>query len=110
MLHFIVNIRGGSGKAFLKWNKIQKILKDKNIEYKTHVTQRAGHASQIARELSLSDESDLRLVVVGGDGALNEVINGIGKNTRKAKFRRKISRKSKSGWFRQEAETILAGE
>lgn len=80
MLHFIVNIRGGSGKAFLKWNKIQKILKDKNIEYKTHVTQRAGHASQIARELSLSDENDIRLVVVGGDGALNEVINGIGKN------------------------------
>lgn len=80
MLHFIVNIRGGSGKAFLKWNKIQKILKDKKIEYKTHVTQHAGHASQIAREIALSGEQDLRLVVVGGDGALNEVINGIGKN------------------------------
>jgi len=80
MLHFIVNIRGGSGKAFLKWNKIQKILKEKKIDYKTHVTQRAGHASQIAREISLSDENEIQLVVVGGDGALNEVINGIGKN------------------------------
>lgn len=80
MLHFIVNIRGGSGKAFLKWNKVQKILKDRNIEHKVHVTQHAGHASQIARELSLSGDEDLRLVVVGGDGALNEVINGIGAN------------------------------
>lgn len=83
MLHFIVNIRGGSGKALLKWNKIQKILKEKNIKYKTHITQKAGHASEIARELrklSLSEENDVRLVVVGGDGALNEVINGIGRN------------------------------
>lgn len=80
MIHFIVNIRGGSGKAFLKWNKIQRILKDRNIEYKTHITQRAGHASEIARTLSRSGEEDLRLIVVGGDGALNEVINGIGRN------------------------------
>lgn len=80
MLHFIVNIRGGSGQAFITWNKIQKILKDRKIEHKVHVTQRAGHASQIARELSVSGGEDMRLVVVGGDGALNEVINGIGKN------------------------------
>lgn len=80
MLHFIVNIRGGSGKAFITWNKIQKILKERKIEHKVHVTQHAGHASQIARELADSGEEDLRLVVVGGDGALNEVINGIWKN------------------------------
>lgn len=80
MIHFIVNIRGGSGHAFTTWSKVQKILKERKIEHKIHVTQRAGHASQIARELALSGGEDLRLVVVGGDGALNEVINGIGKN------------------------------
>lgn len=76
MYHFIVNIRGGSGKAFLKWQKIVKLLKKEKVEYKAHITQYAGHASEIARELSSGSET-VNLVVVGGDGAINEVVNGI---------------------------------
>ena len=77
MYHFIVNIHGGSGKAFLKWNKIRKLLKENNVEYKTHVPQRIGHASQLAKEISELKEEDIKIVVVGGDGTINEVLNGI---------------------------------
>ncbi len=78
MYHFIVNIHGGSGKAFLQWNKIRELLKEKNIEYITHVPLRVGHAEQIARDISKLDENDIKIIVVGGDGTINEVLNGIG--------------------------------
>lgn len=77
MYHFIVNIHGGSGKAFLKWNKIRAFLKTKKIEFKVHVPQRVGHAMQIAKEVSALPEDDIKIVVVGGDGTINEVLNGI---------------------------------
>ena len=77
MYHFIVNIHGGSGKAFLKWNKIRTFLKTKKVEFKVHVPQRVGHAMQIAKEVSALPEDDIKIVVVGGDGTINEVLNGI---------------------------------
>ena len=77
MYHFIVNIHGGSGKAFLKWNKIRAFLKTKKVEFKVHVPQRVGHAMQIAKEVSALPEDDIKIVVVGGDGTINEVLNGI---------------------------------
>ncbi|MCR4823687.1 MAG: diacylglycerol kinase family lipid kinase [Treponema sp.] len=77
MYHFIVNIHGGSGKAFLKWNKIRELLKAKKVEFKTHVPQRVGHAMQLAKDISELDEADIKIIVVGGDGTINEVLNGI---------------------------------
>ena len=77
MYHFIVNIHGSSGKAFLKWNKIRELLKARKVEFKVHVPQRIGHAMQIAKDVSELSEDDIKIVVVGGDGTINEVLNGI---------------------------------
>lgn len=77
MYHFIVNVHGGSGKAFLKWNKMRALLRAKNVEFKVHVPQRVGHATEIARNVSSLPEDDIKIVVVGGDGTINEVLNGI---------------------------------
>ena len=77
MYHFIVNIHGGSGKAFLKWNKIRALLNERKVEFKVRVPQAVGDASRIAREISELPEDDIRIVVVGGDGTINEVLNGI---------------------------------
>ncbi|MBQ9207556.1 MAG: diacylglycerol kinase family lipid kinase [Treponema sp.] len=77
MYHFIVNIHGGSGKAFLKWNKIRALLRKKNVEFKVRVPQGVGDASRIAKEISELSEDDIRIIVVGGDGTINEVLNGI---------------------------------
>lgn len=76
MYHFIVNIAGGSGKAKKTWDKVSSILDKNNIEYTLHKSEYAGHAKIIAKELSESFD-ECKLVVVGGDGTINEVLNGI---------------------------------
>lgn len=77
MYHFIVNIHGGSGKSFLLWNKIKELLKERNVEYATYVPLRVGHAGEIAKKIVALDDDDKKIVILGGDGTLNEVLNGI---------------------------------
>lgn len=77
MYYFIVNYTGGSGKAQRTWNKVHDLLKDKDISYKAYVTKRAGHAAELAKKISQLPGDDIRLIVVGGDGTINEVLNGI---------------------------------
>ena len=77
MYHFIVNIHGGSGKSFLLWNKIKELLKERGVEFETYVPLRVGHAGEIAKKIVALDDSDKKIVILGGDGTLNEVLNGI---------------------------------
>lgn len=77
MYYFIVNISSGSGKGKDVWRRVSNILKDRNIEYKAYKTRYKGHARQLATKISSMDASEVNLVVVGGDGTINEVINGI---------------------------------
>lgn len=76
MYYFIVNDHGGSGKAAKTWLTVETALKEKQIPYEAHKTNSVGHATQLAKEIT-SKEGKLTLVVVGGDGTLNEVLNGI---------------------------------
>ena len=76
MFHFIVNSHGGSGKAQKTWDTVQKILAEKNISYQSYITQGVGHATELARQIC-SQEKEVRLIVVGGDGTIDEVLNGI---------------------------------
>ncbi|MBR6914414.1 MAG: YegS/Rv2252/BmrU family lipid kinase [Treponema sp.] len=77
MYYFIVNVHGGSGKSFILWNKIKKILKKRNVEFENFVPQRVGHAAELAKKIADIDERDKKIVILGGDGTLNEVLNGI---------------------------------
>lgn len=80
--YFIVNEKSRRGKAKKIWSMIEKKLKSQKVEYETYLTQYVGHATEIARELDelvrdLSEGEYLKIVVVGGDGTMDEVINGI---------------------------------
>ena len=53
-----------------------KRLEEKSVPYQVFFTKYQGHATQIAR--TLTQEKDCRsLIVLGGDGTLNEAVNGI---------------------------------
>nr|MCR5214843.1 diacylglycerol kinase family lipid kinase [Eubacterium sp.] len=79
MYYFIVNYTGGSGNARGTWNRVHDLLKEKEVEYKAYVTKYGGHAGELARRIcsETEDEENIKLVVVGGDGTINEVLNGI---------------------------------
>ncbi len=77
MYYFIVNKTGGSGKAAQIWDEAVSILDEKGIAYQAFVTERAHHATELASKICGMDDEDIRLVVVGGDGTINEVLIGI---------------------------------
>lgn len=77
MLYFIVNQTARTGKGGQLWKEVKKVLSDKGVEYKAFRTVRAGHAGEIANKISNLKEDVKSLVVIGGDGTINEVVNGI---------------------------------
>lgn len=72
---FIVNPIAGKGKTLPIIAEINDIFKNLNEEYIIEVTKRPGHATEIVRDYVTKD--DYRVYSVGGDGTLNEVLNGI---------------------------------
>ena len=75
MYHIIVNPRGGKGKSLKALKKVTQIFEEKGVQFETHYTEYVGHATILARELSR--EENCKLIVLGGDGSLNEVVCGI---------------------------------
>ena len=96
MLYFIVNYHGGSGNAKRTWNQVHDVLHARDIAYKSYVTKKAGDGKMLAEKIcqeieekraqeevkfaesGLPEEYALpKLIVVGGDGTINEVLNGM---------------------------------
>lgn len=75
MYHIIVNPTGGKGKSLKALGKVEELLKKNGAEYTIHKTEYAGHATEIARELSQTP--DTKIIAMGGDGSFHEVLCGI---------------------------------
>ena len=75
MYHIIVNPQGGKGKSLKALTTVEEIFKNNNAQYVVHKTEYAGHATEIARELSKTP--DTNIVVMGGEGSFHEVLCGI---------------------------------
>lgn len=71
----IVNPAAGGSRGDKRWKAIEADLKLLGIPYKAHVTTATLHASHIAKEAV--EEGYRKLLIIGGDGTLNEVVNGL---------------------------------
>jgi len=71
----IVNMAAGGGKTKKDWLSIAQVLQQEGIRYEPFFTDRRLHASIIAR--NKIKEGYSKIIVVGGDGTMNEVINGV---------------------------------
>jgi YegS/Rv2252/BmrU family lipid kinase len=72
----VVNPNAGRRKGLLDWEKISGHLNHNNLQYNSVFTERPGHATEIVIE-NVEKEGYRRIVVVGGDGTMNEVVNGV---------------------------------
>lgn len=73
---FILNPAAGSGHAVETMNLMEQELRQQQIDYRIFRTERQGHATDIARELS-ADNDITAVISVGGDGTAFEVANGL---------------------------------
>jgi YegS/Rv2252/BmrU family lipid kinase len=71
----IVNERAGGGAMSEQFRRAEHELEDAVGPYEVAFTEARGHAMRLARE-AVSQGIE-RLIVAGGDGTLNEVVNGL---------------------------------
>ncbi len=77
MYYFIINPKSSSGRSSRFWQLIKDELDKNNISYSAHFSKEEGHASQLVTDICHSAKGIKNIVVIGGDGTLNEVVNGI---------------------------------
>lgn len=80
MYQFIVNPSAGAGRGYRIWKKMERQLENDSQEYRVFFTERQGDAAEIAKVLTADKEEAKILVVVGGEGTYNEVLNGVSFN------------------------------
>lgn len=71
----IVSSRSGKGRASKVWEKASSILKRKGVSFSASITEYQYHAIELARKAVLAGYR--KIMAVGGDGAIHEVLNGV---------------------------------
>ena len=72
---FVINPVAGSGKGMRVWKEVSAALKNADIDFHWAVSEYAGHATAIVLEARKNGFE--KFIAIGGDGTLNQVINGI---------------------------------
>ncbi|KAM7504608.1 hypothetical protein LguiB_003512 [Lonicera macranthoides] len=82
-----VNPRSGKGNGCKTWEAVAPIFSLAEVQTKLTVTERAGHAFGVMASISNRELSSYDgVVVVGGDGFFNEILNGILLSRHKAPY------------------------
>lgn len=76
MYYFILNPTAKSKGTDDTWQYTSRTLQQQGIPYRLCATQYSGHAGRLARDISTEDPH-ATIVVIGGDGSIHEVINGL---------------------------------
>ena len=72
---FLVNPASANGSTGKRWPELARAAATEGLVGDTFVSQRPGHLSDLARRAAR--EGATLLVVVGGDGSVNETVNGL---------------------------------
>lgn len=76
----IVNPVAGRGRGLTDWPVISTLLHEADIEVDALFTQRKYHATELA--VSAVNRGYRQIIIVGGDGTIHEVVNGLFIQTR----------------------------
>ncbi len=77
MYHFIVNPNASGGRSNKIWKRIERQLNHLEIPYEVFVTEKPLDAAVFAAGLTEGCREPRVIVAVGGDGTMNEVLDGV---------------------------------
>lgn len=79
MYHIIVNPASRSGKGLKIWKEhVEPALNRSGVSYRCYFSERAGDIARIAGDILAAAETfPLSLIILGGDGTMNEALQGI---------------------------------
>ncbi len=75
MYHLILNPTAGKKRALKNLSVVEKIFKERGVDYEVHQTTAVHDATDVAHRLTLAGEEEI--IVLGGDGTLHEVLSGL---------------------------------
>ncbi len=71
----IANPEAGRGRGSRLVAQLRRWMEQRGIEHEFLITERVGHATELASQLAASGTK--RVIVAGGDGTISEVVNGL---------------------------------
>jgi YegS/Rv2252/BmrU family lipid kinase len=71
----VVNAAAGAGRARARWPALERALRRRGVPFEAAFTSRSGDATRLATEAISRGYAGV--VAVGGDGTINEVVNGL---------------------------------
>lgn len=82
MYHVIINPASKSGQGRAIWAKLEPIFKENDIPYKVLYSKGIGHVTKAVAKLTAPNDSGkekppIKLIILGGDGTVNEALQGI---------------------------------
>ncbi|MFE8703376.1 diacylglycerol/lipid kinase family protein [Cytobacillus sp. FJAT-54145] len=77
-IYFIINPQARNGYSQKVWAQVEKELCDLKIPYMAFFTKYRGNAQEIVHSIVKKSKGEkIVIVAVGGDGTMNEVVNGV---------------------------------
>ena len=79
MYHIIINPASRSGKGAKIWSEqIEPALRESDAVFQTYFSKKAGEVKHLAAQITAEhpDDPDLKLIILGGDGTVNEALQG----------------------------------
>jgi len=74
-LLFVVNPTAGNGRAQKIWARLERQLQETGERYQVIMSTRPGEIPELVRQ-AIEQQPPERIVAVGGDGTISEVVNG----------------------------------
>jgi len=80
MYYIIMNPSSQSGRGLRIWKRLEPVFLEKKIPYRLMMSAHNGHVRELAAEITSAGASDgapVNLIILGGDGTVNEALQGI---------------------------------